>query len=491
VHPRALVRDTLGTLLGQIVARAAVLVRGLVSAAVLGPAGLGGWNALSLLLDYGSWASGGALLGLDRELPAAVANHDRVRAARQMAGAWTITLLGGALFTLGTQVYLATGAHRIEGTWGRGAPDLMLVAVVLQLVIQYHASALRAQAEFQRVSAALATQAVLGGVLGMALVARFGVWALLWGWIAGSLAALVWLRTGRVRPTLVPGALRDGWALVRIGLPMFAYFMMSVVLRSLDRIALVRYAGNEGLGYYSLGLMTAGLILYLPEAAAAVLFPRLSAAALGAREAERTRVEVMRAQRAITVALPPLVAIGMVWAGPVVVRLLPAFAEGVASLRVLAIGALLLSASTLPGYGLLARGARLSLLTMSAFMLTLTALLVFSVAAHDRRPASIAVASAIGYGGFALGLLLLAAPGMCAGAGERPGFVVASLLPAMVAGASALAVCAFGGAETVPAALLRSLAVVVLYLPILLTLGRGVGLRRMTREWLTGRRVPV
>jgi hypothetical protein len=43
----------------------------------------------------------------------------------------------------------------------------------------------------------------------------------------------------------------------------------------------------------------------------------------------------------------------------------------------------------------------------------------------------------------------------------------------------------------VPAALVRSLAVLVLYLPILLTLGRGVGLRRMTREWLTGRRVPV
>lgn len=491
VHPRALVRDTLGTLLGQIVARGALLLRGLVSAAALGPAGFGGWNALNLLLDYGAWASGGALLGLDRELPAAVARDDRGRAQRKMAGAWTITLIGGALFVLGTQVYLATGAHRIEAAWGSGAPELMLVAVMLQLAIQYHASALRAHGEFQRVSAALATQAVLGGGLGMALVTRYGVWGLLWGWITGSLAALVWLRTGRVRPSLVPGALSDGLALVRIGLPMFAYFMMSVVLRSLDRIALVRYAGNEGLGFYSLGLMTAGLILYLPEAAAAVLFPRMSAAALGAREAERTRVEVMRAQRAITVTLPPLVAIGMVWAGPVVARLLPAFGEGVASLRVLAIGALLLSAGTLPGYGLLARGARVSLLAMSASMVALTAVLVFSVAAHDRRPASIALASAAGYGGFALGLLLLAAPGMCASPGERPGFVVASLLPALWAGITGVAVCAFGGAETVPAALLRSLAVAGLYLPILLTLGRGVGLRRMTREWLTGRRVPV
>src|SRR5262247_3520485 len=114
----------MGTLLGQSVARAALLLRGLVSAAVLGPAGFGGWNALNLLLDYGSWASGGALLGLDRELPASVASQDRARAERQMAGAWTITLIGGALFALGTQVYLATGAHRIEGMWGQGAPHL-------------------------------------------------------------------------------------------------------------------------------------------------------------------------------------------------------------------------------------------------------------------------------------------------------------------------------------------------------------------------------
>jgi len=121
----------------------------------------------------------------------------------------------------------------------------------------------------------------------------------------------------------------------------------------------------------------------------------------------------------------------------------------------------------------------------------LTAALVFSVAAHDRRPAAIAVASAIGYAGFALGLLLLAAPEMCASRGERPGFVVASLLPALWAGASALAACAIGGGETVAAALLRSLAVAALYLPILLSLGRGVGLRRMTREWLSGRRVTV
>jgi O-antigen/teichoic acid export membrane protein len=492
LHPRAFVRDTLGTALGQYVARAAVLLRGVVAAAALGPLGFGAWNALNLLLDYGSYASAGALQGLDLDLPAAVARDDRARARRAMAGAWSVALAGGTLFALATVVYLATGTRRIAWGWGWGPPLLMLGVVALHLAIQYHVSALRAHGEFQRVSAALAAQAVLGGGLGIALVGTQGVWGLLWGWIAGSLAALVWLRGGALRPALVPGAWGDGLALARLGLPMFAFFLVSVVLRSVDRIAFVRYAGTEALGLYSLGLMAAGLILYLPEAAATVLFPRMSAAARGAREPERTRIEVRRTQRAMAVALPPLVIVGMVWAGPVVGALLPAFRDGVPALRMLAVGALLLSAGTLPGYFVLAHGPRGPLLASGVAVALMTAALVFAVAARDHRPESIATAAAAGYAGFALTLVLLAAPGLCAGAGDRLGLVATSFVPAAWAGAVTLAACAWiGGSESVGVAALRTAAALLAYLPVLWGFGRGVGLRALAREWLARRVAPA
>ncbi len=491
LHPRTFVRDTLGTALGQYVARVALLLRGVVAAAALGPIGFGAWNALNLLLDYGAYASCGALQGLDLELPAAAARADHERARRVMAGAWTFGVLGTVVFALGTAIYLATGTRRIAWTWGWGPPMLMLLVVGLHLAIQYHASSLRAHGEFQRVSAALVTQAVLGGGLGLALVASQGVWGLLAGWIAGSLAALVWLRRGGVRPTLVPWTWGEGIALVRVGLPIFAFFLVSLVLRSVDRIAFVRYAGTEGLGLYSLGLMAAGLILYLPEAASTVLYPRMSAAARGAREPERTRAEVVRTQRALTVTLPPMVAVGMVWAGPVVGALLPAFRDGVPALRLLSIGALLLSAGTLPGYFMLAKGPRWALLALVAFMALATAALVFSVAARDHRPASIALAAATGYAGFAFGLVALAAPGLCVSTGERLGLAIASFLPAVWAGGLALAACALGGSESAGTAALRSAAVVVAYLPVLWWFGRGVGLRALAREWLAGRVAPA
>ena len=491
MHPRKFVRDSLATALSQYLARVALLLRAVVAAAALGPLGYGAWNALNLLLDYGAYASCGALQGLDLRLPSAAARGDRAEARRVMAGAWSVVAIGGAVFALATALFLASGYRRIATPWGWGPPVLMLVAALLQIAIQYHTGALRAHGEFRAVSEAHATQAVLGGGLGLALVSRLGVWGLLWGWLAGSLAALLWMRRGPLRPPLATGALREGLSLARLGFPVFAFFTASLVLRSVDRIAFVRYAGTEGLGQYSLGLMVAGLILYLPEAAATVLYPRLSAAAQGARDPERTRAELKQTHRALAVALPPAVALGMVWAAPVVAWLLPAFREGVAPLRILALGALMLSGATLPGYFVLAGGSRRRLLAMAAGVALLTALLVFRVAAHDHRPASIALAAAAGYAGFALGLVALAAPGLCAGLAERLRFSAASFVPALWAGGLAIAACAVGAPESPAVAALRSAAVAAAYLPVLWWFGRGVGLRRLAQEWLAGRVAPA
>jgi O-antigen/teichoic acid export membrane protein len=237
--------------------------------------------------------------------------------------------------------------------------------------------------------------------------------------------------------------------------------------------------------------MAAGLILFLPEAASTVLVPRVSAAAHGARDLERTRAEVRQTHRALAVLLPPMVALGMVWAGPITGRLLPAFRAGVPALRFLALGALLLATATLPGYFVMASGRAPRLFAVASVAALLTAALVFTVAAHDHRPASIALAAACGYGIFALGLVALAAPGLCANAAECLGFAVLSFVPALWGTGLTLAACSLGGGETVGVALVRSLAILAVYLPVLWWFGRGAGLRRLAHEWLSGRVAPA
>src|SRR5437762_11870862 len=97
-RPGAFVRDSAVIALGQYIARGMVLARGWAAAVALGPGGFGVWNALNLIFDYGSYATAGALQGLDLRLPPAVAEGDAPRARKLMAGAWSIVLSGGALF---------------------------------------------------------------------------------------------------------------------------------------------------------------------------------------------------------------------------------------------------------------------------------------------------------------------------------------------------------------------------------------------------------
>lgn len=480
---RGFVADSALYALSQYFSRAVLLARGLAAAAALGPAGFGAWNALVLVLDYGTYASLGALYGLDLRLPPAVARGEAEGARRDMRGAWGLTLAGGAAFTLVVVLYLRAGTWLALTGWGWGPPVLMLAAVFAQLAIHYHAAVLRAHGDFGAVSAATTTQAVVGGGIGLAAVWGAGVWGLLWGWLVGSLLALVRLRRAPSRPPLRPAPPLAGLPLSRAGFALFAFFALSLLLRSLDRIALVRFGGNESLGTYSVGLIAAGLVLYLPEAAAAVLFPRIAAAAEGARDAVRTREEVVRAQRALTVLLPLPVGLGALWAGPVVARVLPAFVGGVPAIRVLSMGALLLAAGTLPAYALLGlkRGHRL--LPAAAATVLVAGILVFVTASSAPRATPVAVAAGLGQALFGVVILLVAARDLVADPAGRRTLIAASVTPALWAAALVAALGMTGG-ESVGAAAWRSGLFGLAYAPVMLFFSRGLGLWTLLRAWL-------
>ena len=479
---RGLIRDSFGLALSQYLSRAVLLGRGLATAACLGPTGFGAWNALTLILDYGSYASFGALNGLDLKLPPWIARHERALATRALRGAWWASLAGGVLFAAAVVVVLATGNWLSLTGWGWGAPALMLAAVFVQLAIQYHASALRAAGDFARVSAAGAVQALLGGGIGIVAVWQSGVWGLLWGWLAGGLASLILLRRAPPRPPLAPGHAAEGLKLAATGLPMLAFFAMALVVRSLDRMALVRFGGNDVLGLYSVGLIMAGLILYVPEAVAAVLFPRIAAAAQGARDPEATRREVARSHRALALLMPLVVGPGVLWAPPVLARLLPAFASGIETLRVLAIAALVLSTATLPSYYLLGRGRPRGLLVAAGIGVAIAALVIVGVASLDPRPLSVAWASTAGYAAFALALLAVATPQLAPAPRERVAMVAAALIP--TGWAAGLLIALQPDTDVaVGTAARRSAAFLALYLPVVLAMGRRLEVGAAWRRW--------
>jgi O-antigen/teichoic acid export membrane protein len=467
-------RASAGIAASQYLARAVMLARGAVAAAVLGPYGYGIWNALNLIFDYGSYASLGAIQGLDVRLPAAVERGDMALARRLMAGALGATSIGAILFATGLVAGVA-GERFLPGV-PRLLPLLMLLAAVLQLLVLYFASCLRALGRFGAVSAGSAVQAVVGGGLGIALLGSLGLVGLLVGWIAGTLLALVVMKLRGPEIPLAPATSGAG-VLVRVGLAIFAFYLASLVLRSVDRIALVRYASSEALGLYSVGLLASGLVLFVPESLAYVLFPRIAAAAAGTSDAAVMRGNVVRVQRALAVCLPLAVGIGMIWATPVIGLLLPAYAAGLPALRLLTLAALVLGTSTIPTYLLLGTGRRRRLLVAGGAAAASTALLVFFAAATKPQAENVAFAAGTGYALFALLMLGLAAHELRHEIAPAR-FFVASLLPALWGWfAAVLAAAQFG--EDVAGTALASLVFITFYAPVLWLFIRGLGARAL------------
>src|SRR5262249_18620380 len=170
-----------------------------------------------------------------------------------------------------------------------------------------------------------------------------------------------------------------------------------------------------------------------------VLYPRIASAHHGARDIERTRREVLRVQRVLCVLIPLAVGLGVLWAEPLVRSLLPAYTPGVRAMRVLVLGSLALSASTVPGYFLLATGHARKALAARPSPRAVSGAVVSPVAARRRAGAAIAVASAGGYALFALLILALAAGALWPTARARVAFVIASIGPAVWGGGLAFA----------------------------------------------------
>lgn len=341
MHPRKSIRDFVGLAGTQYLVRLLLMARGLVAARLLGPGAYGAWNAIVLVMEYGAQSHVGTLQGLDQKVPARVVDRDREGLARLQRAALFNLLAGGALYALVCALYFTRTPGQIRSFWGGTGIALAVGAAVLTNLAGFHTSILRSVGRIEVVSRWWMLQGLIGAVLGVALIPWLGAWGLLWGWFIGTVVSTLWVRWqsrdvthAAVRPE------RESLRLVSVGFPLFLYGGLTFLMRSLDRVIILRFLGTEDLGFYSLAVMAIGLMLYLPDSVGYVMYPRLLRRFHeGGGDPEVIREPLHQVLGAVSIALPGLCAIAYLAADDSVLWLLPKFREGVPALRILCFGA--------------------------------------------------------------------------------------------------------------------------------------------------------
>ena len=433
MSPRKFVRDTAGIALSQYLSRFVQMFRGLIAARVLGPAAYGSWNALLLVVDYGLLSQCGLQQGLDQEVPSSLAKDRPEDTEKLKRGGISGMFVLWALFATGVVVYLLLKPRRLAEGWGPAGVLLMVVSVLLQEFVFYHATLLRSHGRIGTVSVTLSIQAILGGLAGLALLWPMGVWGLLFGWLLGQVGALIYVRTQGA--AVAPLSFRPNQGTRRLlarGFPIFLFTASSTVLKSIDRIMILKFLSVEALGYYSIGLMGVSMLLYLPESVGFVLYPRLIAHHAENPDVERTASIMVRPLAAVAWLMPLVIGVSVFWTRELVELFLPQYVPGVRALSTLLFGALGLSLAVVPAFFLMAIGRQMQLLPLALTAIVLDVTLILAFLGAGAKIDGVALAVALGNGLYGLGLLAFASLHAERTLRDRLAFVMRSALPSLL-----------------------------------------------------------
>jgi O-antigen/teichoic acid export membrane protein len=270
---------------------------------------------------------------------------------------------------------------------------------------------------------------------------------------------------------------------------MFIYTLSNFIMRSLDRVIILRFLGTHSLGLYGLAVMAVGFLLTLPDAIAYVLYPQLVRRYReGGNAPAEIRDQVQRAMRALSVLLPALCALAYMGADDAVDWLLPSFSDGVPALRILCFSAAGLSLANLGSIVLMTLGRQRLLVPVALGMTTLGVVLDLLAIRLGYGIRGVAWATFVTYAVNSAVLIMLAEAGMGSRLRERLLFLVRAFLPLLIAIPLAYGFERFfpGYGPPGPMRALRFLGSAVgwllLYGVMIVPLARGIGLKRLAGE---------
>ena len=340
--PSGIVRDLSFQTVGGYVNTAAQVVRGLVLAGLLGPAGLGVLALVAMVVSYAQYSDLGMGQAVGREIPLARGQRDACA-----ADAWAWHGYAGKLSTA-----LLAGLGVLAWTLLVGPPRdatvrfgliLAFPIIVLQAVVMVQQSVMMANRLFVAASVSSVVAAGLSlvfGIVGAVLAGVQGVFvsqvvalalAVCAGAILGGLP-----RASRIERHRLA-------VLVKVGLPLALLTLLGSNLVWVDQLVVASLFDRSALGLYTLVLYAGSAMYLLPTALAAVVSPRLIARFGERGEAGAIAGHTWKPVDILSVLLPWEVA--AVWVlGPVVIDVfLPEYSSIIAPLRLYAVGMFFLS----------------------------------------------------------------------------------------------------------------------------------------------------
>ncbi len=334
---KAILKDagiyTLGTYASQLFD----MVNGVLIRRYLGPAQMGLWSFLQVILSYLKHASLGVSAATSRDVPYYLGKGDLEKARETQSLVFTFTLLNSVMTALGLLAFVFLTRGRYPTLLFHGFLSLCVI-LVLQRVHNFLVTLLRAYKEFAL--AAFLNVSLSAAALGLTVLLT-RPWGL-YGFFAANILnyffsiGLVFLTTRH--------PIRWLWDWVRIqpimrfGFAMLAYDVLRSFLVSIDRLMITKFLGFEALGLYSVATMASTYAASFPTMLAVILFPHIQEAYGKRDQASDVGIFLLQPTLALSALMPFLIGAIWIFSDAFVAHFLPRYEAGIPALKFLILG---------------------------------------------------------------------------------------------------------------------------------------------------------
>lgn len=319
------------------IARFVLFLGGIAVARMLGPSDFGFWKALQLILTYSIYSELGSLSAMNREVPYFQGKGDvkKVNRIRNVVLGQNLVMAlavpSGLLFLY----YFFPGVLPLS-------LELTLFAcalVFLQQVYAYFGILFRSSHNFGMVSNLRLSRTVMDMGMAIVLIHFFSLNGRLLALTLTFIFILIYILKNceyAVRPEI---DIRETLKLLKVGFPILLIGLSGTLYFTIDSLLILKFLGKAQLGYYSIALVIASLMLVLPEIISEVLYPRYAERFGGSGSTSSLKLYVMVPNLLMAYGLPLILGVVILLLPIAIELLLPKYSPAIIPAKIILFGA--------------------------------------------------------------------------------------------------------------------------------------------------------
>ena len=318
------------------------IVNGVLVRRFLGPANMGIWAFLQVILSYANHSALGVTMGTARDVPYLRGKGEMAKAEEVQNLVFTFTLATAVLVSLGVIVFALANHARYSRLLFHG---LLFAAalIIFQRLYNLFILLLRAHKKFAIAGAVNFFSSVSGVLLTVLLTWKFKLYGFFSGLMVNYLLMIFFIQKKTSLRFSLFFALKPLRSLLSLGGAILISDALRTVLMSIDRIMITRFLGFEALGVYSIALMAGNYLYSLPNMLGIIFFPHFQEVL-----AERDHLPdlgkfLMEPTLCLAYLFP--CSIGLVWVFSAwfIPLILPQYVEGITAMKYMSLGAFFLA----------------------------------------------------------------------------------------------------------------------------------------------------